>query len=141
MAHTVFRFAMCLGCHFHFGQCQWRFVVEHGYKKEFSAVGNEDLQDFIHTAIAMAFVPLERLIEGFCHLIDVGYNLQDQFVEFADEYLEYFYDTWINGHFPPKMWNYYQFEGRTNNNYLEVILLHFCWGFHGSLFTCFEYFK
>ena len=68
----------------------------------------------------MAFVPLEQLMDGFCHLIELGYNLQDKFIEFADKYLDYFYTTWIDGNYPPDMWNFYQFKGRTNNNYLEV---------------------
>ena len=113
------------GCHFHLGQSVWRFVLHFGLKSEYSKVGNEDLQLFVHCAISLAFVPLDLLMDAFSVLINFGYTLKEKFIDFADQFLKYFYDTWIDGNYKPESWNFFLFKGRTNNNYLEGYNRHF----------------
>ena len=43
------------GCHFHYAQCIWKFVLDTGHKMSFS--NSSEFATFVKCAIGMAFVP------------------------------------------------------------------------------------
>ena len=37
----------------------------------------------------------------------------------ADEFIQYFKSTWLDGHFPVRTWNYFNHGGPHTNNHVE----------------------
>ena len=37
----------------------------------------------------------------------------------ADEFIQYFQSTWLDGHVPFRMWNYFNHHGPRTNNHVE----------------------
>ena len=107
------------GCHFHFGQSLWRYLVNKGLKAEYSQEGNEDLADMLHLAMALAFVPPKQFSQAFKVFQAEVKLLQPKFRPFGREFVSYFKKTWIRGNYPIQSWNYFDFDGSNTNNFLE----------------------
>ena len=107
----VFFWLLLKGCHFHYGQSLWKFVVANGLKVQYSEMGNEDLAELIRLAMSLAFVRLDLFGEAYEILEEAAENLQDQFQEFGQRFLDYHRSTWVNGQYPPEQWNFFMFPG------------------------------
>ena len=57
-----------LGCHFHYGQCCFKKIIEVGLKVEYSK--NEKLRFWLRKLIGLALVDLTSIEEVYCTLID-----------------------------------------------------------------------
>ena len=107
------------GCHFHYGQSIWKFVMDHGQKSSFSKY--IEFATFIKCNIGLAFVPLDRLQEGLDVLYNLAIKLPKNFTRFLARFMIHFEKTWIEGNFPPQTWDYFLFHGSTTNNFNEGV--------------------
>ena len=69
---------------------------------------------FIQRSAAIAFVPL-----SFVRVSWNGLKAEMPDNEKLERYAAYFDETWFDGHFRPRMWNYYRHCGPRTNNQLE----------------------
>ena len=72
---------------------------------------------FIKECGAIAHLPLEDLTDGINHVEEkfVFEDLKGE--EFKSYFIQYIKDYWINGCYPPYVWNCFQrSEDMTNNN-------------------------
>ena len=75
---------------------------------------DEFIRRFIHKSAAIAFVPPSFVRVSWNGLkADMPDNSKVQ------SYADYFDETWMNGQFRPRMWNYYAHSGPRTNNHLE----------------------
>ena len=63
-----FPHARIYGCWFHFGQCLYMKLCEIGLKNQYST--DSQLKIWFKSIIALALVPLDKVLEGFEYLID-----------------------------------------------------------------------
>ena len=108
------------GCHFHFGQRLWGRVVDSGLKSDYTKKEYHDFAGFVRASIGLSFVPLDRLeSEGLPILRRMGKQLKKRHQSFATDFLKYIQKYWINGHYNPSTWNFFQKHGVTTNNHAE----------------------
>lgn len=111
-------------CFFHLSSNIWKHIQAHGLKERY--VNDQDFAIHMRMLAALAFVPIDNVIESFDLLSD---QIRHQYAE-AEQILDYFEDTYIgrfrrNGPrraatFPINIWNMYARTNdeipRTNNN-------------------------
>ena len=108
------------GCFFHFTQCIYRKVIEHGFKQQYEAADGVFAHS-IRQLSALAFIPAEDVADAYLLL-----RQSDRFDQRAVPLFSYFEDTWVGvpgGNrqplFPISLWNVYLQtlvgEPRTNN--------------------------
>ena len=100
------------GCFFHFKHAIHGWICRHGYKRQYMNVNN--FRIWVNMFGALAFVPLNRLVEG----LNI---IKNKIIEGIDTepIIAYFEKTWINGNWSPSVWNYFDYIGRKTNNDLE----------------------
>lgn len=112
------------GCHFHFCQCVWRTVQSNGLQIRYGS--DSEFAIHVKMLLALAFVPVENVIESFETLIQTEYYIDNDDLESLVEYFE----TWVGKKarrgkrlepiFALKMWNCYKLViddlPRTNNS-------------------------
>ena len=77
---------------------------------------NIEFRIFIKKAIALAHLPLADLEDGVDHLKSVQFE-DEKVGEFQNYLCSYIEEYWINGLFPPQVWNCFErLEDLTNNN-------------------------
>ena len=72
------------------------------------------IRRFIQKSAAIAFVPL-----NFVRVSWNGLKAEMPDNEKLERYAAYYDETWFDGHFRPRMWNYYRHCGPRTNNHLE----------------------
>ena len=87
-------------CYFHFAQCLWRKVQRLGMVEEYKE--DEFIRCFIQKSAAIAFVP-----PNFVCVSWDGLTAEMPDNNKVQSYSDYFNETWMNGQFRPRMWNYY----------------------------------
>ena len=107
------------GCHFHFGQSLWRFVVNNGMKGPYCSKGNDDLVLLIRVSIALAFVPLNKFKDAFEYVEQLSKQLKKKYRKFGKDYVDYLKKIWVNGNYPKEQWNFFMFGGASTNNVSE----------------------
>ena len=100
------------GCYFHFAQCLWRKVQSLGLVEEYRE--DDSIRCFIQKSAAIAFVPL-----NFVRVSWDGLKAEMPDDERVESFAIYIDQTWMNGNFRPRMWNYYAHTGPRTNNHLE----------------------
>ena len=106
------------GCYFHFKHAHQGWLCRNGWKKSYRE--NNDFRIWINMFGALALMPLESLNE--CLDIIKVKTLESINVcprRSVQDIIVYFERTWINGNYPPHVWNYFDFVGRKTNNDLE----------------------
>ena len=98
--------------YFHFAQCLWRKVQSLGLVEEYRE--DDSIRCFIRKSAAIAFVPL-----NFVRVSWDGLKAEMPDDEQVESFAIYIDQTWMNGNFRPRMWNYYAHTGPRTNNYLE----------------------
>ena len=96
------------GCFYHFSQCMYRQVQQHGLQK-LSYYVAEDFPLFIRMLAAIAFVPVTDAVDSFDTVVDAGYP------DRVEPVVNYFEDNFIgwpdrrgnhrNTVFPLTLWN------------------------------------
>ena len=89
-----------------------------GWKTFYKTTGNENLTALIRAAIGLAYVPLERMAEGFKVLEELAKEVKKGQKESAQKFIKYMKKTWQKS-YPPKTWNYYMHSGANTNNHQE----------------------
>ena len=89
------------GCNFHFGQCLWRFVQEHGMATVYKE--NENFNDFVKSCDGLSDVPLNALLDTINKIKanDWDFEPESEEEKFKEKFLKYIDDTWVNGAIPP----------------------------------------
>ena len=89
-------------------------LQELGLKKLYTL--NPELARTIKCCMALPFVPLSRIDEGFQIAKDYAKLLHANFYDRTMEFLQYFENTWLLGSYSPLTWNFYaSYNQRTNN--------------------------
>lgn len=105
------------GCYFHFNQSLWRHVCEFGLTRPYRI--DERLKRLIRKVMAIGFLPVAIVRNNFLLLwnSNLTRRLVQRYPELM-EFLEYVFNTYINGRFPIPLWNVYErnMDCRTNNN-------------------------
>ena len=103
------------GCFFHFSKALKTKIDKKGMKTRYEK--DMKFQKFIKECGALAHLPLEDIMEGFEH-IDNKFVFDDEEANFFKEYfLSYIKSYWIEGCYPPQIWNCWsRSEDLTNNN-------------------------
>lgn len=116
-AETEFPNASIRGCYFHFTQSLWRRIQELGL-----SVGYRDdvsLQGFLRKILALGYLPLQLVAMNF-NLIRAGEEAVRLIRRYPSlrNFLDYVHNNYINGTFPPQLWNVYDrnMDQRTNNH-------------------------
>lgn len=114
---TEFRQATVMACYFHFTQSLWRYIQRLGLANAYR--NNRHLKKCLRKVMALGFLPLL--------LLRVNYNnhrnsprtrrLIGRFPALLN-FFRYFENNYLNGNFPPQMWNVFTrpMEFRTNNS-------------------------
>ena len=112
---SQFPASMIKGCLFHFTQAIWRNCQTIGLSASYTS--DHRVRRFIKGLMALPFVPLDQIQ----HALDIlRADLPPPGSEnrpLIDRLEQYFHRTWINGPFPPLIWNCHQnFSLRTTNH-------------------------
>ena len=97
------------GCNFHFAQAVWRTTQRLGLVRHFH--DNQHIRRIIRSLMALPFVPRNWVRHQYRSVA----AMRDADLPEVQELLKYFKDTWLDGQFPPQMWNVFSEEIRTNN--------------------------
>ena len=89
-----------------------------GWKPYYKKTGHEKLTGLIRAAIGLAYVPLDRIDEGFKVLEELAQELKGGQKKSSEKFLQYMKKTWRKT-YPPKTWNYYMHSGANTNNHME----------------------
>ena len=78
-----------------------------------------NFQSFVRCNVALAFLPLVHLESTLEELqnweFDKGSENFDEMVKFRDVFMEYTTHQWVEGSFPPRVWNCWKKLQNTNN--------------------------
>ena len=104
--------ALHLGCLFHYTQAVWRHVQAYGLVRSFRK--EAEIGKFIKLMMALEFVPEDEVIDQAERCLN---DLTQEGRQKLDEFILYFWSTWLNSMFEIKIWNKYgqDFLHRTNN--------------------------
>ena len=113
------------GCFFHYGQCIWRYVAGNGMTKAYHY--DPELRNLVRMVCGLVFVPPEMLPEAIRQLRAYKFNPESKFYEqnlkFQDILLDTHDRVWMNGSFPPSMWNHANETTNLTNNDNEVCMV------------------
>ena len=97
------------------------------------------IRRFIQKSAAIVLVPL-----NFVQVLWNGLKAEMPDDEKLERYTAHFDETWFEGHFRPRMWNYYRHRGRRTNNHLEGWhnrMKRISWKAHPNLYEVLELFQ
>ncbi|XP_064463030.1 uncharacterized protein LOC135373906 isoform X2 [Ornithodoros turicata] len=126
---AVFMSARHRGCHFHYGQAVWRNVQACGLAATYTQ--NENLRVFVRKTVSLAFV---RMAWGLLKATAPQVLGMGAFVA-------YFQNTWMDGQYPPPIWNQHGNRGARTNNATESWhrkLKRVVGKPHPNIYTCLE---
>ena len=105
------------GCFFHFSKALKTKVDKHHFKTRYE--NDTIFQQFIKECGALAHLPLEDLEKGLEHIEEKYAFEDDKGKEFKDYFISYIRDYWINGCYPPQVWNCWSRTEDLTNNHQE----------------------
>ena len=101
---------------FHLSKAIWKNVQVSEFATQFDE--RADFHKFVKSTIALAHLPLEDIEKGMDYL--KSFELMDENCsKFKEEiFIPYIQKTWIDGPYPPSVWNCYGHsdDSSTNNN-------------------------
>ena len=113
---TEFPNADIKGCYFHFNQALWKHIKDLGLTRAYK--DNRRVKKLVKKIMALGFLPLPYVRMNFQQLRQSARTLRlvNRYPN-LDRFMTYVDNTYMNGHFPPAMWNVYDrpMETRTNN--------------------------
>ena len=100
------------GCAFHWSQAVWKRIQEAGLAPTYRQKRNTS--KFLKQLMCMPFLPAEQIPTTFQQFRDL---VTPAHPEPIHKLLDYFEDTWINGHiWKPENWSVFGMSVRTNND-------------------------
>ena len=111
----------CKGCMFHFSKCIWSRVKKSGLQQRYSVKSQDPIfGTFVRALIGLPFVKISDLNRAVVNIEKIARKLSDnRCKKFAKEIIKYIKSVWINGEFPPELWNMFLHEGHRTNNICE----------------------
>ena len=79
-------------------------------------IGDSKFKSFVRCVAALPFLPLTELESTVKELKNWKLASKEQEL-FRDQFMEYIESYWMNGSFPPKVWNCWRKSRNTNNTY------------------------
>ena len=126
------------GCYYHFCQAIMQKTHTLGLQVQYQD-DTLGLKSFIRKTAALAFVPIP-----FIHFAWQGIKANRPDLTNIDNFVSYFEDVWLVGHFPKAEWNVYNTDGPWTNNHLEGWhnrLKRVVGKTHPNIFKCVEIFQ
>ena len=121
---NIYNNILAQGCFFHYGQCIWRYVMGNGMIKAYHY--DRELRNLVRMVCGLVFVPPEMLPEAIRQLRAYKFYPESKFYEqnlkFQDILLDTHDRVWMNGSFPPTMWNHANETTNLTNNDNEVCM-------------------
>lgn len=117
--HTELPLVQVNGCYFHFTQALWRKVQSLGLTTNYRQ--NDNLRKCIRKVMSVGYLPLLLVRQNFNTLRQSRRTrrLVRRFPALAD-FLRYFQMNFLDGNFPPMMWNVFDRDMDTrSNNHVE----------------------
>ena len=107
------------GCYFHFTQSGWRFVQNNGMASAYLGDNDQEFKLLIQCVLSLPHVPV-RDIEETLEILrtkDWDFGESQEKHEFKEKIFQYMKDYWIDGVYPPQVWNcFHRKVDMTNNN-------------------------
>ena len=107
------------GCYFHFTQSGWRFVQRNNMASAYLADNDQEFKLFIKCMLSLPHVPVED-VEDTLEILKAKeweFGESPEKHEFKDKFLTHIYEYWVNGVYPPQVWNCFTRKvDLTNNN-------------------------
>ena len=110
---VIFDEVETMGCLFHFSQCIWKRVQEKGMVTAYNK--SKKFKKFIRCVTALPFVKLSKLQATVDWLRNWNFNTTEE-EDFKDFMVDYIQDYWLDGVFPPPIWNCRNRQGGYTNN-------------------------
>ena len=112
--------AIIKGCLFHFSQSLFKNLIKH----HLNVVYHEcpDLQLWFKKVFTLALLPKDIVEERFIELTAEMSNVlrfNRRIGNNGVRYCKYILDTYFEGQFPQELWNHYDTDSETTNNYVE----------------------
>ena len=107
------------GCYFHFTQSGWRFVQNHNMVFAYLADNDQEFKLFIRCVLSLPHVPVEDIERTLDILRTENWNFGDseEKHQFKDTFLNHIKEYWVDGVYPPQVWNCFRRKvDLTNNN-------------------------
>lgn len=118
------------GCYFHFCQSMWRKVQELGLSGEYRQ--NERLRMCLRKFFSIGHLPLALVCNNF--VLHSSSNQTRRLIRrypALRRFINYMQMNYIDGNFPPRLWNVYARDMDTRtNNHVECKLVFFCLSQH-----------
>ena len=105
------------GCFFHFSKALKTKVDKHHFKTRYE--NDPVFEQFIKECGALAHLPLEDLEKGLEHIENKYVFEDDKGNEFKDYFITYIRNYWIEGCYPPQVWNCWSRTEDLTNNHQE----------------------
>ena len=104
------------GCYFHFNQALWRHIGELGLVRAYK--DDRTFKKLVKKVMAIGFLPL-AFVQNQFNLLQNSNRTRRMITRYPNlnDFLSYVDNTYINGPFPPPMWNVYDrpMHTRTTN--------------------------
>ena len=77
---------------------------------------------FVQSLVALPYLPLEEITAALEELQEFKFDQEipekdhDKIEEFKSALLKYTNDQWVNGDFPPRVWNFFGHARNNTNN-------------------------
>lgn len=113
----IFQQCIVKGCLFHFGQSLFKKFCAIGLKNDY--LDNDEVQVWFKSIFCLALIPTNNIEQQFAILSNqMRYAVSRHLCvrSKGNDFLQYYQNTYLNGHFSISMWNHYDnHEDRTNN--------------------------
>ena len=113
---SEFRNISVKGCYFHFNQALWKHIQDLGLTRAYK--NDRRVKKLVKKIMALGFLPIPHVARSFWNLrtSQRTRRLVRRYQNLA-AFIDYVDNTYMNGQFPPAMWNVYSrpMETRTNN--------------------------
>ena len=109
------------GCYFHYTQDSWLFVQNNNMASAYLNGQNYDLKKFIKCMLALPHVPVDDLEETLLIILhrDWEFEADEEMNNFKEKFLSYVHTNWMDGIFPPRVWNCFSRKVDLTNNNIE----------------------
>ena len=112
------------GCTFHFRQALMRRIGEIGLRTEYST-GQHSVKDWIRQIMGLTLLPVVFIPTAW-NMLKKPPSVDDRdVISKMESFSAYFQSTWLEGSFPPSLWNHFDNTGPRTTNLAE--------GWHNSL--------
>ena len=107
------------GCYFHFTQSGWKFVQNNNMASAYLSDNDQEFKLFIQCVLSLPHVPVEDVQDtlDILRAKDWEFGESNEKFEFKEKFLNYIQEYWVDGVYPPQVWNCFRRKvDLTNNN-------------------------